>query len=323
MKQVRIVIPANKVNVILEITKNLELETDISLENDKATLLLIVEDTQTSLLIEELKGIGVGTIFGKLAMSPIDFELSSTVKRKKIIPGKSISLDEMLSNFRSLSVLSPTFVILSISAGILAAFGLLFDNIVIVIASMIIAPFLGPIALSVIGSLFPRNTYTIRAFAAEFSGLSLCILLGFLVGLFFPLQDTIPHQIAIRTEPGIADIVFAIFSGLAAGIFIIRGESTNIVGVAVAASLCPPAANVGILLSNLLWSKALSSLFLLILNVISIYSACAIIFWLSQSLGKGGTTSSRQYSKMSKKYFLQSTFAIFVLIAIIVIIILY
>ncbi|MHA1591993.1 MAG: DUF389 domain-containing protein, partial [Candidatus Heimdallarchaeaceae archaeon] len=156
------------------------------------------------------------------------------------------------------------------------------------------------------------------------------IAIGLVVGAIFNWANTEyiidNNQIAIRTNPGIGDIIFAIASGLAAGLFIIRGESASIVGVAVAASLCPPAANVGVLLASVanpeFLQAALGSLILLILNVISIYASCALIFWTSRSFVRGGSVSTRQFRKISKIYLIQIVMTLLILILIITFIIL-
>jgi uncharacterized hydrophobic protein (TIGR00271 family) len=219
-----------------------------------------------------------------------------------------------------------------ILAGALASFGLIYDNVIIVIASMIIAPLLGPIALTVIGTMTPKNIYSRKAMLAEVVGLLIIILFGLIVGLIYQAAspDTIleqlqneKSQIMIRTIPGIGDVIFAIASGLAAGIFVIRGESTAIVGVAVAASLCPPAANVGVLLaSGATIEGALGSFVLLILNVLAIYASCALIFWTSQSFVRGGTISTRQFKRISKAYITQIVLTILVLALVIILIVL-
>ncbi|UJG44635.1 MAG: TIGR00341 family protein [Candidatus Heimdallarchaeum endolithica] len=321
MKALKIIIPSEKADIVRELLTNLKIQfSSIKMENE-TQIELIVNQDQTSILLEELKGIGVGTVFGQIQIFPVSLSVESKVS-KFVQKGKSISIDEMISNTKGLGILSTHFVLLCIFAGLLAAFGLLFDNVIIIIASMIIAPLLGPIALAVIGTLLPKNVYSKKAFLAEFIGLTTCLVIGLLVGLIIPLEN-LTNQITIRTSPGIPDIVFAIVSGLAAGIFIIRGESTNIVGVAVAASLCPPATNVGVLLAKQEWWMALGSFVLLILNVFSIYAACALIFWITQSFVRGGSISERQFKKITQKYYIRILAAIFLLILIIVIIILF
>ncbi|MFX1250311.1 MAG: TIGR00341 family protein [Promethearchaeota archaeon] len=332
MKQARITIPIDKVEIVKELEEEIGIFFEISVYKETATLLAIIENNQTSTLLEELKGLGIGTVFGTIVISPVDIEITS-FEKKLSEKGKGISLDEMISNVKGLALLSPTFVGLSVLAGFLASFGLIYDNVIVVIASMIIAPLLGPIALTVIGTMIPSNVYSRKAFIAEIIGLAICLLIGLIVGILLPVipfvtapiidSTNLPNQIAIRIEPGLPDIIFAIASGLAAGVFIVRGESTSMVGVAVAASLCPPATNIGVLLAYGLVLNALGSLVLLVLNVASIYSACALIFWSSQTLGTGGTISVRQYKRISQKYIIQITFVLSVLIIIIALIIIY
>ncbi|MHA1684131.1 MAG: TIGR00341 family protein [Promethearchaeota archaeon] len=327
MKQVKVILPVDKLPIVRELEERLELSFDILIHQENITILLVIENNQTSALIEEFRGVGIGRIFGTITLNTIDLEISSESKAKKLrkISGRGISLDEMISNISSLGVISPTFVFLTILAGLLAAFGLLFSNVVIIIASMIIAPFLGPIALTVLGTMLPKNPHRLKALLTEIFGLSGCVLIGIAIGSFIRLPVDLSEipEVFNRTEPGGTDIIFAVISGLAAGIFIVRGESTNIVGVAVAASLCPPATNIGILLVNARFPEALGSLLLLLLNVISIYSTCAIIFWSSQSFSRGGTISSRQYKKISKRYYVQIVVVIAILISIIVFILIY
>ena len=323
MKEVKIQIPTEKMDVVVKLFDKLGIRSSTLIHEENATITTVVETNQTATLLEELKGLGIGAVFGSILLSPVDLEIDSTPE-KLVIKSSSISIDEMVFANKGLAIISPTFLVLCIIAGALASFGLIYDNVVIIIASMIIAPLLGPIALAVIGTMIAKNIYSKRAFLAEAVGLGTCILIGTLVGLIFSGKlTTIPEggQIDIRTTPGIGDIVFAILSGLAAGIFIVRGESTNIVGVAVAASLCPPATNVGVLLSNAYWEEALGSIILLVLNVIAIYSACAIIFWTSQSLVRGGSVSKRQFRQISRKYIVRITLAVLSLVTIILLII--
>ncbi|MHA1199428.1 MAG: TIGR00341 family protein [Candidatus Heimdallarchaeaceae archaeon] len=331
MKEVKIVVSVERLEIVKELFDRLGYDFTIIIFEEEATMTIVVKNQHTSTILEELKGIGVGTIFGKVIVSPVALEITSK-KKESIVRGRGISIDEMISNIRNLSLVNTTFVGLIVLAGILASFGLIYDNVVIIIASMIIAPLLGPIALTVIGTMTPKNIYSKRAIAAEIIGLFSIILIGFIVGIIYRFADPnaivdgsniLSTQIQIRIKPTIGDIVFAIASGLAAGLFIIRGESTSIVGVAVAASLCPPAANVGVLLATPgLIGEAFGSLVLLGLNVLAIYASCALIFWTSQSFVRGGTVSTRQFKRISRKYITQIVMTFLVLATIITLIVL-
>ncbi|NPD87512.1 MAG: TIGR00341 family protein [Asgard group archaeon] len=322
MKEVKIIIPSEKLEIVRELEEKLNISFNLSVFEDTATLETVIENHHTSTLLEELKGVGVGTVFGSITVTPVSFAIRSKIK-EFAHKGRGIGIDEIISNIKGLGMINPTFIGLIILAGALASFGLIYDNVIIVIASMIIAPLLNPIALTVIGTMTPKNIYSRKAMFAEVTGLIIIILFGLIVGLIYNYSnpDLIlnSNQVTIRTVPNYGDIIFAIASGLAAGIFIMRGESTAIVGVAVAASLCPPAANVGVLLaSKATIEGAIGSLILLVLNVIAIYASCAMIFWTSQSFVKGGTFSTRQYKKISRLYIIQIVLTFVVLSALIV-----
>ncbi len=331
MKELKISVQAERLDIVKELFERLGYTYTITIFEEIATLTIIVKNQHTSTILEELKGIGVGTVFGTIVVSPVDLEISST-KKESLLRDRGISIDEMISNTKGLALINTTFVGLIILAGLLSSFGLIYDNVVIIIASMIIAPLLGPIALTVIGTMTPKNIYSKRSIAAEIIGLFVIIFIGFIVGIIYRYaeptaivaSDTIQSdQILLRIKPTIGDIIFAIASGLAAGLFIIRGESTAIVGVAVAASLCPPAANAGLLLATPgLISEAFGSLVLLGLNVLAIYASCALIFWTSQSFVRGGTVSTRQFKKISRKYITQIVMTFLVLAALITLIVL-
>jgi uncharacterized hydrophobic protein (TIGR00341 family) len=331
MKEIKIIIPSEKLEIVKELEERVGLVFTVSIFENEVTLNTTVENQHTSTILEELKGLGVGTVFGRIIVSPVSFEISS-VKKESKAKRRSISIDEMIANIKGLALMNPTYLGLIVLAGALASFGLIYNNVIIVIASMIIAPLLGPIALAVIGTMTPKNIFTRKALLTEILGLGVIVGIGVIVGLIYnaagsqQLLDQLPpgnedSQIAIRIIPNTGDIVFAIASGLAAGAFIIRGESTAIVGVAVAASLCPPAANVGVLLASGATIKMASgSLLLLGLNVISIYASCALIFWTSQSFVRGGTVSTRQYRKISKMYITQIVITFLILAGVVILI---
>ena len=326
MKEVKIILPSEKMEIVRELEEQLNITFSLSIFEDTATLETVIENQHTSTLLEELKGVGVGTVFGSITVTPVSFAIKSKIK-EFAQKGRGICIDEIISNIKGLGMINPTFIGLIILAGALASFGLIYDNVIIVIASMIIAPLLSPIALTVIGTMTPKNIYSKKAIFAEVTGLIIIILFGLIVGFIYNYSNSDlilnSNQIAIRTVPNYGDIIFAIASGLAAGIFIMRGESTAIVGVAVAASLCPPAANVGVLLGAKFYTDALGSLILLILNVIAIYAACALIFWSSQSLVRGGTITRRQFKRISQKYIIQIIMTLLILAAIILLIFFY
>jgi uncharacterized membrane protein len=98
----------------------------------------------------------------------------------------------------------------------------------------------------------------------------------------------------------ILNVAFAIFSGIAAGVIISKGESLSIVGVAIAASLAPPAANIGLYLALGQLDSASISAALLMINIFAINACCSIIFSIYRLPSKAGI-SKRRASKVQRK----------------------
>ena len=208
MKDVKIIIPADKLDIVKELEEKLAIVFDITIFEEISTLHAVVENQQTSILLEELKGLGVGTVFGNIIVTPVTLAISSD-KKEVSVKGRGISTDEMIANIKGLALLNPTFIALIFLAGVLASFGLIYDNVIIIIASMIIAPLLAPIALTVLGTMTPKNIFSKKAILAEVVGLVIIIAIGLIVGAIFnwtnPEMMEASKQIDIRTNPGIGE----------------------------------------------------------------------------------------------------------------------
>ena len=99
-----------------------------------------------------------------------------------------------------------------------------------------------------------------------------------------PLSDN--SQVYGRVSPTLIDLVAAAFTGLAASFAVTRRDIGDILpGVAIAVSLVPPLAVVGVALVAEDWSGALGALLLFLTNVLAIILLGAAVF---------GTVDARQ-----------------------------
>ena len=280
-------------------------------------------------LIERLKSVGVGSTYGTVSMVPIDFFISSEEDSTQGEKSYGINLEEIIFSLKD-SYFGIMYVTLAILSGVLAGYGIANESPVILIGSMIVAPLLGPIALTSVGLLTPRRGILFSGIKTELAGLLITIATGVIVGFSimyvnFSIEKSVlgskattlildacsNPEISSRTQLNIATVVLAVFSGLAAGIVIAKGMSVNIVGVAIAASICPPATNIGLNISvfllhmynsNLVFSPyyidfikpvILSSAFL-ILNIFLINISITIVFWVIGIASKSGITRRRR-----------------------------
>jgi len=146
------------------------------------------------------------------------------------------------------------YLALVIVASILAGVGLITDNVVIV-ASMLVAPIMGPVLGLTFGSRIRDWPLVRRSLRNEVCSLLLCVLVGALIALSTSFsrmteRDWPTTEIESRgSRHGLgAGLAIAIPSGMGVCLSLLDGNTSSLVGVAISASLLPPAVNSGICL---------------------------------------------------------------------------
>ena len=340
MKEMKIILSEKRRNLVDDILKEYNISPRIfisesplesSSKDHEVQWSFFIQNEFTNSMIERLKNVGVGTTYGVVSMVPVDFFISSEADSTEGERSLGINLEEIIFSLKD-SSFGIMYVTLAILSGVLAGYGIANESPVILIGSMIVAPLLGPIALTSVGLLTPRRGILLTGIKTELAGLLITIATGIAVGFSIMyinysfeqpvlgskstsliLNACTNNEIFSRTQLNVATIVLAVFSGLAAGIVISKGMSVNIVGVAIAASICPPATNIGLNISIYLLSLynpaligasginsfltpvLLSSAFL-ILNIFLINITITIVFWVLGIASKSGITSRRKLS---------------------------
>lgn len=175
------------------------------------------------------------------------------------------------------------FFCLLILAASIATYGLLGNSLAVVIGAMIVAPLMQPImGLAFSVSIGDRRTIA-SSLMVSLGGILTAITVGFILTL--PMARLIQpegiDQIMTRTAPGLMDLLAALATGFAGAFAISRKDvSDTLPGVAIAVSLVPPLANVGILLALGKITLALGSLLLFVTNYLAILLTGSLIFGL-------------------------------------------
>ena len=172
-----------------------------------------------------------------------------------------------------------TFTVLLALAGLIATFGLIQDSIAAIIGAMVVAP-LGGAMMALAGALVTgRSRWQLNSFVEVVLGALLVVAIGFVVSAVLPDPLTLNPSLAARTEPGLMDLGVALAAG-AAGAFVTvrRTGSDALPGVAIAVSLVPPLATVGICLELGRTSDAAGALTLFLTNFAAIVVVASIVF---------------------------------------------
>jgi uncharacterized hydrophobic protein (TIGR00271 family) len=173
------------------------------------------------------------------------------------------------------------FWVLLVLASIIAAGGVVGDSTPAVIGAMIVAPLATPIYGVALATVTGSRRNLMASLQLLVAGVAVNILIGFLVGLVtisrMPV-DANP-QIIGRTAPTLLDLGVAVTVGVAGSFALVRRDVSNILaGVAIAISLVPVLAVVGITLGvgrlDLAWGASI----LFLTNAAAIIVAGVAVF---------------------------------------------
>jgi uncharacterized hydrophobic protein (TIGR00341 family) len=207
---------------------------------------------------------------------------ASDQAEKEEAPSPRISREELYQQVNGGAQLTRTFVVLVALSAVVAAVGVAYNNVTVVIGAMVIAPLLGPnVALSLATAL---GDIDLAKSAAKTD----------LVGILVALAIAIPIGLLVRVDPRIAeiqtrlhvqlkDIVLALASGAAGVLSMTTGASAALIGVMVAVALLPPLVTFGLLVGAGYRELAMSALLLFVTNVICVNLA-GVVTLLAQNV---------------------------------------
>ena len=190
-----------------------------------------------------------------------------------------VSREELYSDIVDSVKLSRNFLTLVVISSIIAAVGLIQDNVAIIIGAMVIAPLLGPnvgLALATTLADFELGKAALRT---GLMGLAISLGLSILAGFIFSIDPTI-NEIAARTNVLPADIIVALASGSAGVLAFTSGVATALIGVMVSVALLPPLVAFGLLLGAGHMPEALGAFLLVLTNIICVNLAGVTTLWL-------------------------------------------
>lgn len=172
---------------------------------------------------------------------------------------------------------SSRFWVLLVLASVIATAGVVADSTATVIGAMIIAPLSTPIMAIALGIVKRER---IRAGRFVIWGGVVVVAIGVLAALVVPdIGVQTNAQITGRTSPTLVDLIAAIATGLAGAVGLSRRDVAAVLpGVAIAISLVPPLAVVGICLGEGAVGMALGALLLFLSNLVAMVIAGTLLF---------------------------------------------
>jgi len=198
-----------------------------------------------------------------------------------------ISREELYAEVSGGAKTTPVFAAMVILSSLVAAVGLMQDNVAVVIGAMVIAPLLGPTSALSLASTLGDLPLMRRALQAHLAGFALAFLVSFLIGIVFDVDTTI-QQIASRARVGLGDLILALSSGGAGALAFTTGLPAAVIGVMMAVALLPPLVVFGLLLGSGHFSSAFGALLLCVANLVCVNLAGVVTFRLQGFDSIGG-----------------------------------
>jgi uncharacterized hydrophobic protein (TIGR00271 family) len=165
---------------------------------------------------------------------------------------------------------------------ITATFGLLTNEVAVIIGSMLIAPMLYPILSLALGITISDPKLISRSFYTLLKAVLFAVFASALTSLLFVNHFSIlTSEILARTQATLPNIIVAITAGFAGSFALVKPKlNETLPGIAISVALIPPLAVVGIGISKANWSVISGSLVLFLINTIGIIFASMITFSL-------------------------------------------
>lgn len=281
MKQLQVSVPGK----FKEEAKNLleGYSSDVSVskaEKDDKEIVefhVTVESDQIDELSDELKDIE-GLESGDLTINVMKQE-SQIKKGQKTKGGSSIlSQAEIYSQAQEAAVFNKAEWSLVALSSIIATYGLIADNVIVVIGAMMVAPILSPFVSGALSLNVGDKKLLKQSVKTGSVSFLLAVVTSTIAAVPFPVSWN--SSLALVSQSSIVSVLLSIFVGAAAALTFVTGMRDEIAGVAVAIALIPPIASVGIGVKLLDLNLILSALTVALMNIVSIIASGFACFHL-------------------------------------------
>jgi len=296
MSLVHISFPNKPEDRAIELVEKIKNELDLKrvniLQGDMESIIILRrEPTLIPKLLEDLSKLGVGIEFGIIDIIPLkatvpeikDIEQEKEEDKEKL--SSRISIEEIKIMIKESANPDIQFIVFMILAALVSASALILNSIPILIASMILSPFMGPILGFSYGISTKDKDIIKEGIIGELYGIIISLGGGIIIGLLarmtgFCVSPT--NQMNAIGYPNLFDIIISISAGIAVAFSITGTIRSALVGVAIAVALIVPAVNVGLSLIYGSFLLSFESLVLFLTNILVIDLCAIIVFKLKK-----------------------------------------
>jgi uncharacterized hydrophobic protein (TIGR00271 family) len=197
------------------------------------------------------------------------------------------------------------FWVLLVLAAVIASAGVVSDSVATVIGAMIVAPLMTPILGTVLSVVTGDLVNLARSLGLVIAGAVTVVGISWLFGKIVagPIVADTNSQVAGRVHPQLIDLIAALATGAVGSFALVRSDiSETVPGVAIAISLVPPLAVVGLTLESGAGRQSLGALLLFLTNVGAILLSGLGVMVLYRGFAVSGRKSGRKGWRVRRRF---------------------
>ena len=193
-----------------------------------------------------------------------------------------ISRQELYDDITANVGINGTYLTMIELSVVVAAIGLIRNDMAIIIGAMVIAPLLLPNVAMALANTLGDKDLAFHGGKTTAVGFLLALATATLIGYFIPVDIT-NNAISARTNIHLSDLALAMASGAAGVLAFTSGGQLSLIGVMVAVALMPPLVTGGLLIGSGNFVLGIKALELTCVNVICVNLA-GILTFMSQGI---------------------------------------
>jgi uncharacterized hydrophobic protein (TIGR00341 family) len=253
----------------------------IRLPDGEVLVRILVDAERNEAVLDLLEKRYTGEEGNRVVILPVEATLPRAAPEppsapKEKPPGR-IGREELYEDIKDAARCTRVYLVMVVLSTIVAAIGLYYNSVAIIIGAMVIAPLLGPNMALALGTALGDLSLLRRALLTALAGIATTMVLSVIIGVLLQVNPASP-EVALRNGVRLGDIVVALASGSAGALAFTTGVSATLIGVMVAVALLPPLVTFGLLLGDGQMALATGALSLFLMNLICVNLAGVTTF---------------------------------------------
>ncbi len=177
---------------------------------------------------------------------------------------------------RASATYPPSFYVLLVIAGLIAAVGILTNSQILVIGAMVVGPEYFAIIAAALGCSKRDRPLVQESLTALGRGFLAAVVAAFLFALAIRAAGVAPEPFLhgvrpvadLINSPNIFSVIVAVLAGVAGVVSLTESRANALIGVFISITTLPAAASIGLSVAFSSWHDAAGSLYQLLLNVV-------------------------------------------------------